>query len=247
MCFFCHCSKLEKVGGWQSQERWISTRKQRRDFPAQVPSTQPLTQPLPQLAKEHPVITATAAVLNLDTAPRSTPTETVYVCLLPLAFDIFPSAFCRSPAPPNLFKNPSAVLLHVHLCTVRLSFNWKRWLGAALRSLSLICLMTSRLGTTVTWWGHLAHHCISEVVISKWVILMSDYGRMMFIWSFWITAIFSIGFLSKSFSDWIGLSLLYLVDFQGPEASGTPVDWRSWKCQSWQAAFVTWERPNEET
>lgn len=31
-------------------------------------------------------------------------------------------------------------------------------------------------------------------------------------------------FLAKSFRDWIRLSLLYLVDVQGPEASGTPVD-----------------------
>lgn len=87
-CFLCHCSKMEKVGGWQSQERWMSTRNQRRDFPTQVPSTQPLTQPLPQHAKEHPVITATTVVLNLDTVPRSTPTFSVCICLLQLVFDI---------------------------------------------------------------------------------------------------------------------------------------------------------------
>lgn len=90
-CFLCHCSKMEKVGGWQSQERWMSTRNQRRDFPTQVPSTQPLTQPLPQHAKEHPVITVTTVVLNLDTVPRSTPTLPVCVCLLQLVVDI--SAF----------------------------------------------------------------------------------------------------------------------------------------------------------
>lgn len=88
--FLCHCSKMEKVGGWQSEERWISTRNQRRDFPTQVPSTQPLTQPLPQHAKQHPVITATTVVLNLDTVPRSTPTVPVCVCLLQLVFDIPP-------------------------------------------------------------------------------------------------------------------------------------------------------------
>lgn len=82
---------MEKVGGWQSQERWMSTRNQRRDFPTQVPSTQPLTQPLPRHAKEHPVITVTTVVLNLDTVPRSTPTFPVCVCLLQLVFDI--SAF----------------------------------------------------------------------------------------------------------------------------------------------------------
>lgn len=69
----------------------MSTRNQRRDFPAQVPSTQPLTQPLPQHAKEHPVITVTTVVLDLDTVPRSTPTFPVCVCLLQLVFDI--SAF----------------------------------------------------------------------------------------------------------------------------------------------------------
>lgn len=99
-CFLCHCSKMEKVGGWQSQERWMSTRNQRRDFPTQVPSTQPLTQPLPQHAKEHPVITATTVVLNLDTVPRSTPTFPVCVCLLQLVFDIsaFPACLNLSEA-----------------------------------------------------------------------------------------------------------------------------------------------------
>lgn len=69
----------------------MATRNQRRDFPAQVPSTQPLTQPLPQHAKDKPVITATTVVLNLDTVPRSTPTVPVCVCLLQLVADI--SAF----------------------------------------------------------------------------------------------------------------------------------------------------------
>lgn len=74
---------------------------------AQVPSTQPLTQPLPQHAKEHPVITVTTAVLNLDMAPRSTPTDPVYVCLLPLAFDIFCSL--ASPNHPKSLVSISAV------------------------------------------------------------------------------------------------------------------------------------------
>lgn len=104
-CFLCHCSEMEKVGGWQSQERWMSTRNQRRDFPTQVPSTQPLTQPLPQHAKEHPVITVTTVVLNLDTVPRSTPTFLVYVCLLQLVFDIsaFQLAWASLGCQPSLF------------------------------------------------------------------------------------------------------------------------------------------------
>lgn len=109
-CFLFHCSKMEKVGGWQSQERWISTRNQRRDFPTQVPSTQPLTQPRPQHAKEQPVITETTVVLNLDTVPRLTPTLSVHVCLLQLAFDI--SCF----QPPWTSQEQSAFFLVMHFC-----------------------------------------------------------------------------------------------------------------------------------
>lgn len=88
MFFFCHCSQMEHVGGWQSQERWMSTRNQRGDFPTRVPSTQPLT----QRAKEHPVITATTVVLNLDTVPRSTPTSLfVFVASISLCDLCFPA------------------------------------------------------------------------------------------------------------------------------------------------------------
>lgn len=106
--FFCHCSKMEKVGGWQSQERWMSTRNQRRDFPTPVPSTQPLTQPLPQHAREQPVITVTTVVLNLDTVPRSTPTLPVCVCLLQLVFDI--SACLNHSGAFSLFSLHTSVL-----------------------------------------------------------------------------------------------------------------------------------------
>lgn len=124
-CFLCHCSKMEKVGGWQSQERWMSTRNQRRDFPTQVPSTQPLTQPLPQHAKEHPVITVTTVVLNLDTVPRSTPTFSVCVCLLQLVFDI---------SAPQLAPNLARTVSLFPLCTSVLQTSKiypTCWLGAA--------------------------------------------------------------------------------------------------------------------
>lgn len=126
-CFFCHCSKMEKVGGWQSQERWMSTRNQRRDFPTQVPSTQPLTQPLPQHAKEHPVITATTAVLNLDTVPRSTPTFPICVCLLQLVFDISAFQLAWTSQGCQLF-----LIVHHTAANISTSkIDRKCWLGTA--------------------------------------------------------------------------------------------------------------------
>lgn len=126
--------RWEKVGGWQSQERWMSTRNQRRDFPTQVPSTQPLTQPLPQHAKEHPVITPTTVVLNLDTVPRSTPTFPVCVCLLQLVFDIsaFQFAWTSLGCPPFLNVHHSAR----NISTSKI--DRKCWLGTA--KLTHLCL-----------------------------------------------------------------------------------------------------------
>lgn len=49
--------------------------------------------------------------------------------------------------------------------------------------------------------------CVSEVVISKWIVLMSEYGKMVFIDILLdVTGtnnVFHVFFLSNSFCDWI--------------------------------------------